>query len=82
MGTNSLIRAIIRFRSRRGDARLFISDNFKTFKSSDLERYLERGGEGFMNVWLKLLKPPYTKLLENQNLSNYQMRILNSINAN
>ena len=40
MGTNSLIRAIIRFRSIRGDARLLISDNFQTFKSSDLECYL------------------------------------------
>ena len=40
MDTNSLIRAIIRFRSRRGDVRLFISDNFQTFKSSDLELYL------------------------------------------
>ena len=39
MDTNSLIRAIIRFRSRR-DIRLFISDNFQTFKSSDLELYL------------------------------------------
>ena len=36
----TLIRAIIRFRSRRGDVRLFISDNFQTFKSSDLELYL------------------------------------------
>ena len=40
MDTNSLIRAIIRFRSRR-DIRLFISDNFQTFKSSDLEFYLK-----------------------------------------
>ena len=40
MDTNSLTRAIIPFRSRRGDVRLFISDNFQTFKSSDLELYL------------------------------------------
>ena len=40
MNTNSLIRAIVRFRSRRGDVRLFISDNFQTFKSSNLKLYL------------------------------------------
>ena len=40
MDTNSLIRAIIRFCSRRGEVRLYISDNFQTFKSSDLELYL------------------------------------------
>ena len=40
MDTNSIIRATIRFRSRRGDVRLFISDNFQTLKSSDLELYL------------------------------------------
>ena len=38
--TNSLIRAIIQFHSRRKDVRLFISNNFETFKSSHLELYL------------------------------------------
>ena len=40
MDTNSIITVIIRFRSRRRDVRLFISDNFQTLKSSDLELYL------------------------------------------
>ena len=40
MDTISIIRAIIRFRSRRGHVRLFISDSFQTFKSGDLELYL------------------------------------------
>ena len=40
MDTNSLIRAIIRFRSRWGDVRLFTSDDFQTLRSSDLELYL------------------------------------------
>ena len=34
MNTNSLTRAIVRFRSRRADVRLFISDNFQTLKST------------------------------------------------
>ena len=40
MDTNSLIRAIIRFRSRWGDVRLLTSDDFQTLRSSDLELYL------------------------------------------
>ena len=39
VNSNSVILALRRFISRRGIPRLFISDNFKTFKSVDVKRF-------------------------------------------
>ena len=39
VNSNSMILALHRFISRRGIPRLFISDNFKTFKSVDVKRF-------------------------------------------
>ena len=39
-----LILAISRFSSRRGLPQLFVSDNFKSFKSIELKNFLLKGG--------------------------------------
>ena len=82
MQFNSLIRAIIRFRSRRGDVRLFISDNFQTFKSSDLELYLTLHNikwkfilgaspwwGGFYERMVKVVKTSLNKVMRKSKLS-------------
>ena len=41
VGVHSLILAVRRFISRNGTPKLFISDNFKSFKSKDIKSYLK-----------------------------------------
>ena len=84
--TNSLIRAIIQFRSRRRDVRLFISNNFETFKSSHLELYLtlhnikwkfilaaSDWGQGFYERMVKVVKTSLTKVIGKSKLSYEQL---------
>ena len=42
VSAHSLLLALRRFNSRRGHAKLFISDNFKSFKSVDIKNYLRK----------------------------------------
>ena len=86
MDTNSIIRATIRFRSRRGDVRLFISDNFQTLKSSDLELYLTPHNikwkfilaaspwwEVFYERMVKVVKTSLHKVIGKSKLSNEEL---------
>ena len=42
VGVHSLILAVRRFISSNGTPKLFISDNFKSFKSKDIKSYLRK----------------------------------------
>ena len=44
MKSPSFIRAFERFKSRKGTPKLIINDNFKTFKSSEVKKYLSKLG--------------------------------------
>ena len=86
MDTISIIRAIIRFRSRRGHVRLFISDSFQTFKSGDLELYLTLHNikwkfilaaspwwEVFYERMVKVVKTSLHKVIGKSKLSNEEL---------
>ena len=42
VSANSVILALRRFMARRGNPRLFISDNFKSFKSLEVKKFLRK----------------------------------------
>ena len=86
VNSNSVILALRRFISRRGIPRLFISDNFKTFKSVDVKRFcntkeivwkfiLERSPwwGGFYNWLISIVKSSLKKVLWKAYLSYLEL---------
>ena len=84
MSSQTLIRALKRFFSRKGFPSLFISDNFKTFKSAVLKTFLRENlvewefilelsswWGGFYERLVKLVKDALRKVIKNAKL-NYE----------
>ena len=82
MSTLAVIRAIQRFIYRKGYPRRFISDNFKSFKSSELKNFLRKHliewrfilelspwWGGFYERLVKIVKSTLQKMLRNAKLS-------------
>lgn len=85
-GLPSLILALKRFISRRGHCRLFISDNFSSFKSNELQQFmtsnsinwqfiLERAPwwGGFYERYVKVVKDALKKNVGKASLSFYEL---------
>ena len=60
LSAECIVRALIRFKGRRGTPTLIVSDNGKTFKDSRVQTYCQREGikwrsapwwAGFLNGW-------------------------------
>ena len=86
LSAESFVRALIRFRGRRGTPSLIISDNGKTFKDSRVQAYCQRSGiawkfnaeaapwwGGFFERLVKSVKLSLKKCLRNARLSHDEL---------